>query len=136
MKLFVGLDVSLGATSVCLMSEHSGLIKETEAPSDPEVLAHWLGGLTPSRKQSDERDASGGTTLARDVNLRRALCQAATVMMNRGRSTWLRTWGAQLAQWRDRKIALIAFVRRIAVILHQLWADGSTFQADAAPNLA
>ncbi|PYF09243.1 transposase [Rhodobacter viridis] len=40
----------------------------------------WVG-LTPSRNQSGERDVSGGITKAGDVNLRRALCQAATVMM-------------------------------------------------------
>lgn len=55
----------------------------------------WAG-LTPSRNQSGERDVSGGITKAGDVTLRRALCQAATVMMHRGRSTWLRTWAARL----------------------------------------
>jgi transposase len=44
-------------------------------------------GLTPSRNQSGERDVSGGITKAGDVNLRRALCQAATVRMHRGRAT-------------------------------------------------
>lgn len=90
----------------------------------------------PSRNQSGERDVSGGITKAGDVNLRRALCQAASVMMNRGRSTWLRTWGAQLAQRRGRKIAMVALARRIAVILHRIWIDNTTFQPDAAPNLA
>ena len=41
----------------------------------------WVG-LTPSRNQSGARDISGGITKAGDVNLRRALCQAATVMMH------------------------------------------------------
>ena len=95
----------------------------------------WLG-LTPSRNQSGERDVTGGITKAGDVNLRRALCQAATVMMNRGRSTWLRTWGAQLAQRRGRKVAMIALARRIAVILHRIWVDSTTFQPEAAPNMA
>lgn len=45
----------------------------------------WVG-MTPSRNQSGERDVLGGITKAGDVNLRRALCQAATVMMHRGRS--------------------------------------------------
>lgn len=45
----------------------------------------WVG-LTPSRNQSGERDVSGGITKAGDVTLRRALCQAATVMMHRGRA--------------------------------------------------
>ena len=91
--------------------------------------------LTPSRNQSGEREVSGGITKAGEVNLRRALCQAATVMMNRGRSTWLRTWGAQLAQRRGRKIAMVALARRIAVILHRIWIDGSVFQPDAAPKM-
>ena len=95
----------------------------------------WVG-LTPSRNQSGERYVSGGITKAGDVNLRRALCQAATVMMNRGRSTWLRTWGAQLAQRRGRKIAMVALARRIAVILHRIWVDGTTFQSDRAPDPA
>jgi transposase len=95
----------------------------------------WVG-LTPSRNQSGERDVSGGITKAGDVILRRALCQAATVMMNRGRSTWLRTWGAQLAKRRGRKRAMVALARRIAVILHRIWVDDTTFQPDAAPKKA
>ena len=94
----------------------------------------WVG-LTPSRSQSGERDVSGGITKAGDVNLRRALCQAATVMMNRGRSTWLRSWGTQLAKRRGRKRARVALARRIAVILHRIWVDGTTFQTEAAPKM-
>lgn len=97
-------------------------------------LGPWVG-LTPSRNQSGERDVTGGITKAGDVNLRRALCQAATVMMNRGRSTWLRTWGTQLAQRRGRKIAMVALARRIAVILHRIWVDDTVFEPDAAPNM-
>jgi len=97
-------------------------------------IGPWVG-LTPSRNQSGERDVSGGITKAGDVNMRRALCQAATLMMNRGRSTWLRTWGAKLAQRRGRKIAMVALARRIAVILHRIWIDGSVFQPDAAPKM-
>lgn len=91
----------------------------------------WVG-LTPSRNQSGERDVSGGITKAGDVNLRRALCQAATVMMNRGRATWLRNWGAQVAKRRGRKRAMVALARRISVILHRIWVDGTTFRMDAA----
>lgn len=45
MKLFVGLDVSLAKTSVCVISEHGKIIKEAETESEPEVLARWLGWL-------------------------------------------------------------------------------------------
>ena len=93
----------------------------------------WVG-LTPSRNQSGQRDVSGGITKAGDVTLRRALCQAATVMMNRGRATWLRTWGAQVAERRGRKKAMVALARRISVILHRMWVDGTTFHMEAAPT--
>lgn len=91
----------------------------------------WVG-LTPSRNQSGERDVSGGITKAGDVNLRRALCQAATVMMYRGRSTWLRTWAAQIARRRGAKRAMVALARRIGVILHRMWVDDTLFRSDIA----
>lgn len=70
------------------------------------------------------------------MNLRRALCQAATVMMHRGRATWLRTWAAQVARRRGSKRAMVALARRISVILHRMWVEDSDFRADAAvPNV-
>lgn len=96
----------------------------------------WVG-LTPSRNQSGERDVSGGITKAGDVNLRRALCQAATVMMHRGRATWLRTWAAQVARRRGSKCAMVALARRIGVILHRMWIEDADFRSDGpALNVA
>ena len=101
--------------------------------------------MTPSRNQSGERDVRGGITKAGDVNLRRALCQAATVMMYEegqktvqwtvfptkgGRSTWLRTWAAQVARRRGGKRAMVALARRISVILHRMWVDDTDFRSD------
>lgn len=48
MKLFVGLDVSLSKTSVCVISEHGKIIKEAETESEPEVLTRWLDDLDGS----------------------------------------------------------------------------------------
>ncbi len=45
MKLFVGSDVSLSKTSVCVISEHGKIIKEAETESEPEVLTRWLDDL-------------------------------------------------------------------------------------------
>jgi transposase len=45
MKPFVGLDVSLAKTAVCVVSEHGQIVKEAETESEPEVLAHWLDEL-------------------------------------------------------------------------------------------
>ena len=95
-------------------------------------------GLTPSRNQSGERDISVGIIKAGDINLRRALCQAAIVMMSEegqktvqwtvfptigGRASWVRTWAAKIARRRGAKRALVALARRIAMILHRMWKD-------------
>lgn len=73
----------------------------------------WVG-LTPSHHQSGERDVTGGITRAGDANLRRALCQAATVMMHRGRASWLRSWAAQVAKRRGKKRGMVALARASA----------------------
>ncbi|WP_448954952.1 transposase [Labrys neptuniae] len=90
----------------------------------------WVG-LTLSSNQSGKRDIWDGITKAGDVNLRRALCQAATVMINRRHATSSRTWASQIARRRGRMRAIMAVARRIGVILHRIWGDGTTFQVEA-----
>lgn len=106
-------------------------VDDPERFTSSKKVGPWVG-MTPSRNQSGERDVSGGITKAGDVNLRRALCQAATVMMHRGRSTWLRTWAAQIARRRGNKRAMVALARRIGVILHRMWVDDTDFRSDIA----
>ena len=48
MKLFVGLDVSLLKTAICVISEHGKIVKEAETESDPEPLVRWLDDLAGS----------------------------------------------------------------------------------------
>lgn len=45
-KLFIGLDLSLAKTSICVTSEHGQIIIEAETES--EVLKRWLGKLDGS----------------------------------------------------------------------------------------
>jgi len=53
-------------------------------------------------------------------------------MLHRGRSTWLRTWAAQVARRRGGKRAMVALARRIGVILHRMWVDDTDFRSDIA----
>jgi transposase len=117
-----------GVGAVVALTFRSAVDDPTRLTSSKKV-GPWVG-LTPSRNQSGERDVSGGITKAGDVTLRRALCQAATVMMHRGRSTWLRTWAAQVARRRGAKRAMVALARRIAVILHRMWVADTDFRSD------
>ena len=123
-----------GVGAVVALTFRSAIDDPTRFSSSKKV-GPWVG-LTPSRNQSGERDVSGGITRAGDANLRRALCQAATVMMNRGRASWLRSWAAQVAKRRGRKRAMVALARRIGSVLHRMWRDDTVFQLDAPPGVA
>jgi transposase len=44
--------------------------------------------------------------------------------------TWtsLKAWGVRLMKTRGRRRALVAATRKIAVVLHRMWIDGSDFR--------
>lgn len=121
-----------GVGAVVALTFRSAIDDPTRFSSSKKV-GPWVG-LTPSRNQSGERDVTGGITRAGDANVRRALCQAATVMMNRGRASWLRTWAVQVAKRRGRKRAMVALARRMSSVLHRMWRDDTVFQLDAPPT--
>ena len=87
----------------------------------------WVG-LTPGRNQSGERDIVGRITKAGDSALRAALYQAATVMLYHAGPNWLKAWALRLAVLRGRKRATVALARRIGVVLHRMWRDGTEFR--------
>lgn len=87
----------------------------------------WVG-LTPRRDQSGERDLVGHITKAGDATLRTVLFNAATVMMHRARPCWLKAWGSRVAGRRGQKRATVAVARRIGVVLHRMWMDGTDFR--------
>ncbi|MFX0546967.1 IS110 family transposase [Roseovarius sp. S1116L3] len=45
MKLFIGLDVSLAKTAICVVSEHGKIVREAEVASEPEPLLACLQAL-------------------------------------------------------------------------------------------
>jgi transposase len=87
----------------------------------------WVG-LTPRREQSGERDIMGAISRAGDVGLRTVLYQAAMVMLNLGRPSWLTAWAWNVAKRRGKRRATVALARRIGVILHRMWQDGTEFR--------
>ena len=90
------------------------------------VAAHF--GLTPRRYQSGERDNPGRISKAGDVEVRSALFLAANTIMNgRGRSSPLRSFGARLSRAKGRKRAIVAVARKLAVVLHTMWTDGTMY---------
>ncbi len=91
------------------------------------VGAHF--GLTPRRYQSGEHDNPGRISKAGDADVRAALYNAANALMGRTqRWSSLKAWGVRLQRSKGRKRALVAVARKLAVIMHRMWMDGSRFQ--------
>lgn len=92
-------------------------------------------GLTPRRHQSGESDYNGRISKQGDTLLRATLFEAAHSLLSRvSRPSALQAWGRRLVRKRGRKRATIALARRMAVILHRMWLDGSEFRWSIPPR--
>jgi transposase len=86
-------------------------------------------GLTPCKHQSGESDYSGGISKCGDEMMRVMLYEAAQSMLVRStRWSWLKAWAMQIARRRGIKKAIVALARRLAVIMHRIWVDGTEFR--------
>jgi transposase len=64
-----------------------------------------------------------------DPMVRTALYEGAHIMLTRAvRFSALKHWALQVAKRRGMRRAKVALARKLAVILHRIWVDGSTFR--------
>lgn len=90
-------------------------------------------GLTPTRYESGEIAYDGRISRCGDAGVRTHLYEAAQAMLTRTHSwSWLKAWAMDLAKRRGRQKAIVALARRLAVILHRMWRDGTTFRYQRA----
>ena len=90
------------------------------------MAAHF--GLILRRYQSGERDRPGQISKAGDVDVCEVLFLAANTIKNgRGPTSSLRRFGARLSRAKGRKRALVAVARKLAVVLHTMWTDGTMY---------
>jgi len=86
-------------------------------------------GLTPRRYQSGEVDHGGRISKCGDGFLRSYLFEAATVLLQRQtRASALKAWGLALAKRIGMRRAKVAVARKLAVVMHRIWVDGSEFR--------
>lgn len=91
-----------------------------------------LLGLVPKRSQSGKIDKALGITKAGDPYLRSLLVQCAQRLMQANmKDSDLRDWGLQLAGAgaADKKRAVVAVARKLAVLLTHIWRTGEFFEA-------
>jgi len=85
-------------------------------------------GLTPRRYQSGETDVTGGITRVGDASVRTALHDAANALLTRAaRFSTLERWALDVAKRRGMRRAKVALARKLATVLHRIWADGTEF---------
>jgi transposase len=82
----------------------------------------------PRRHASGEIDWTGRISKCGDAMVRTYLFEAAGVLLTRV-PHWcaLKAWGLRLAKRSGFKKAKVAVARKLAVILHRMWRDGTDF---------
>jgi transposase len=106
----------------------------TSAMDDPgrfrhskDVGAHF--GLTPRKYQSGETDRTGRICKAGDAMVRSMLFEAANAMLTRvARFSSLKAWAMRIASRRGMAKAKVALARKLAVVMHRMWVDGTEFR--------
>jgi hypothetical protein len=114
MEHYVGLDVSLKQTSICVVNQVGLVVRGGVVDSEPEAIA--------------EIDWTGRISKCGDAMLRSYLFEAAGVLLTRvPKWSALKAWGMRLAKRNGLRKATVAVARKLAVILHRMWMDRTEF---------
>jgi transposase len=91
------------------------------------VGAHF--GLAPKMYQSGGTDITGAVSRVGDAMVRTALYEGAPILLMRAaRFSSLKRWALKVAKQRGLRRAKVALARKLAVFLHRIWIDGTTFR--------
>jgi len=116
-----------GVGAVVAMTFRSGVDDPSRFRRSRDVGPHF--GLTPRKYQSGEIDVTGSISKVGDRMVRTALYEAASVMLTRTvRMSSLKSWAMGVAKRRGAKKARVALARKLAVVLHRMWVDGTSFR--------
>ena len=78
--------------------------------------------------QSGETDVTGRISKIGDAGVRTALYEAANVILTRPvKGSTLKSWAMRLADRAGMRKAKVALARKLAVVLHRMLADGTSF---------
>jgi transposase len=115
-----------GIGPITALAFHSAIDEPSRFRRSRSVGAYI--GLTPRRHASGEVDWTGRISKCGDRMLRTYLFEAAGVLLTRvPRWCALKAWGHRLWKRIGFKKAKIAVARKLAVMLHRMWRDGTDF---------
>jgi transposase len=103
--------------------------------SSQEVGAYL--GLVPRRWQSGQVDQAGGITRCGDGLLRHLLYECANVIVSiLKKPCALKAWAERLEARIGARKARVALARKLAVLMHRLWANGEAYDGQRQPHAA
>ncbi len=116
-----------GVGPIVAITFKSGVDDPARFRRSRDVGPHF--GLTPRKYQSGEIDVTGSISKVGDRMVRTALYEAAGVMLTRTvRMSPLKSWAMAVAKRRGAKKARVALARKLGVILHRMWVNGTSFR--------
>ena len=115
-----------GVGALAALAFKAGVDVPQRFAKSKSVGAHF--GLTPRRFSSGETDYTGRISKCGDAMVRSALYEAANALLTRcTRWSALKGWAVRVAKRAGGKRARVAVARKLAVIMHRMWLDGTTF---------
>ena len=124
-----------GVGPIAALSFKSAVDDPTRFKRSRTVGAHF--GLTPRRYQSGEHDNPGQISKAGDRDVRAVLYAAANALLMRTMaSSQIKSWGMRLMRTKGRRRAVVAVARKLAILMHRMWVDGSEFRQDQVGGMA
>jgi transposase len=121
-----------GVGTIVAFTYAAAIDDPTRFKSSKTVGAHF--GLTPTRYQSGETDRTGRISKIGDGSVRAVLYEAAHVILTKPVKgcTALKSWAMRIAKRAGMNKAKVALARKLAVIIHRMLADGTTFTTQPA----
>lgn len=124
LQQIAGVGTLISLTFVLTIDDHLRFRKSRQ-------VGNYIG-LRPRKKDSGESQPQLGITKEGDQYLRSLLLQGAHYILGKfGPDTDLKRWGSQLCARggkNAKKRAAVAVARKLAVLLHCLWRDGSVYE--------
>jgi transposase len=119
-----------GVGPVAALSFMTAIDDPTRFRRSRDVAAYF--GLTSKRWQSGSSiDIQGRISKAGDPDIRRALYEAASALMTRFKGKdKVKSWGQTIAKRSCHRKACVAVARKLAVIMHAMWTDGTLYVGD------
>jgi transposase len=125
----------LGVGAVVAITFTSAVDHPARFRRSKDVGAHF--GLTPAQVQSGETDRTGRISKVGDAMARSMLFEAANALLTRvARFSALKAWAVRVAGCGGMAKAKVALARKLAVVLHRIWVDGTEFRWGREPVAA